>query len=224
VCRDTDANEVYLLKEYIAYNIYHLMTEMSFKSHLVRVTYFDSGNKNKPMTRYAFVLQDEDELAETYGGRMIESASMNTDFLHQEQLALFSFFQYMIGNTDWAFGNAHNVKVFTHPETNTLIPVAYDFDYSGFVNTTYAIPHESIPVKKVTDRFNKCDCVAEEMCEKTRQYLLDKQEEILSYIESVVFLNRKEKKDCAAYIKPFFTTLEDPKQTWRVFVRDCKTR
>jgi hypothetical protein len=222
ICRDTDANEIYLLKEFIAYKIYHRLTRKGLDAHLIRVTYTDTEDVSKSMTRYAFVLQDEDEMAERFSGRVIEAQSINPDFFDPEQLALFSFFQYMIGNTDWDFGNAHNVKVFTDPETNTLIPVPYDFDYSGFVNTTYAVPHETVPVEHVTDRYNKCYCISEEMCEKTRLAILQQKEAIIADIESLNCLKRKSQKDCISYLEPFFKMLEDSKQTWRVFVRDCR--
>jgi hypothetical protein len=56
ICRDTDANEIYLLKEFIAYKIYHRLTRKGLDAHLIRVTYTDTEDVSKSMTRYAFVL------------------------------------------------------------------------------------------------------------------------------------------------------------------------
>jgi hypothetical protein len=165
VC-DNTSDEEYLLKEYMVYELLNIVTDISFEARLVRMLYLDSGGKEKPMSTYAFVLENAEELAAEFGGRVHEPRVLKEEVLNPDQLAIFAFFQYMISNTDWAFGNLHNVEVITHPETNSVMPVAYDFDYSGFVNQSYAIPHETMPISHVTVRHNKCICIDESIAEK----------------------------------------------------------
>jgi hypothetical protein len=220
-CRDTDGNETYLLKEFLAYKMLRMLTDYSLDARLTRVTYIDTGRDGKAFTRYAFMIQHEEEMAASFGGRNYEPKLLKPELLNPEQMALFTFFQYMIGNTDWAYGNCHNVMVFTHPESGTLIPVAYDFDYSGLVNTTYAVPHETLPIKEVSTRHNKGYCIDEDLCEKMRLFFLSRKEAIYSYCQEFSPLHPKVREDVTGYLDPFFKMLESEKQTQRVFVRDC---
>lgn len=222
VC-DSDEDRNYLLKEYLAYKMYKLITDKSFETYLVRMTYVDAEGKNKPFESYAFVIQNADELAAQFGGRVHEPTVLKETILHPEQLAVFAFFQYMIGNTDWAFGNRHNVEVFTDPASNAVIPVAYDFDYSGLVNTKYAVPHESMPIQHVTVRHNKCACIDETLCEKTRLLYLEKKEAILSCFQDCTLLDRKVKARAVDYLEDFFKLIEDPKTVQRIFVEECRS-
>ncbi len=221
VC-DGESDEDFLLKEYLAYKMFRILTDKSFETELVWMQYMDSSGKEKSLTSYAFVIQNADELAANFGGRVHEPKILKEEILNSEQLAIFSFFQYMIGNTDWAFGNRHNVEVFTNPETNTVMPVAYDFDYSGFVNTSYATPHQSIPISHVTVRYNKSICMDEELCEKTRQLFLEKKEAILATCRDFELLNIRTRTKAVDFLEAFFKTMEDRKVTHRIFVKDCK--
>jgi hypothetical protein len=219
---DNEDDEEYLFKEYIAYKLFNIVTDKSFEVCLVHLHYHDSSNRQKPFTSYGFVIQNADELATEFGGRVHEPTILKESILNPEQLAIFAFFQYMIGNTDWEFGNRHNVEVFTHPETNSVMPVAYDFDYSGFVNQSYAVPHESMPIQHVTVRHNKSVCMDEELCEKTRQLFLEKKEEILSYCMEFELMKPKSRTRAVEYLEEFFKIIEDPTDTYRVFVKNCR--
>ena len=59
----------------------------------------------------------------------------------------------MIGNTDWSVGNSHNLQVLQLPEYDKGVPIPYDFDYSGFVGTNYAIPRSTLPIESVEERY-----------------------------------------------------------------------
>jgi hypothetical protein len=221
VC-NSDDDEENLFQEYLAYRMYDRIADVSFGASLIRVHYLDSEGKEKPLRSYAIILQNADELAGECGGRVHEPAVMKESLLDRDYLALFTFFEYMIGNTDWAFGNRHNVEVVTHKALNSLIPVPYDFDYSGFVNAKYAVPHESIPIPHVTVRYNKSVCLDEALCEKTRLLFLEKKEEILGTCSTFGLLDEKSRSKAMNYLEDFFKLLEDPRDTYRVFVKDCR--
>src|SRR5580704_10442244 len=50
--------EQYLLKEYIIYKIYNLLTDMSFRARLLNLTLTDSSGKKKPVSIHAFLVED----------------------------------------------------------------------------------------------------------------------------------------------------------------------
>lgn len=221
VC-DNASDEIFLFKEFLAYKMYNVVADASFRAYLVHIHYVDKEAKEKPLDTYAFVIQNADELAEQYRGRVHEPTILKETVLQPEAVAVFAFFQFMIANTDWAFGNLHNVETITHPETNTVIPVAYDFDYSGFVNASYATPHTSMPITHVTTRYNKCFCLDEEVCERTRLLFLSKKEDVLDCCRTFPFLEGKAKNKAIDFIEDFYKIIEDPKDTQRIFVKDCR--
>src|SRR2546428_766083 len=59
-CQDRDSYEQNLLQEYLLYRVFNLITEKSFRARLARVTYLDRSGKAKPVTRYAFFIEDDD--------------------------------------------------------------------------------------------------------------------------------------------------------------------
>lgn len=219
VC-DGEEDAEHLLKEYLAYQLLNIITDKSFKTCIVRMQYVDSI-KQKGFQSYAFVIQSAEELAAKFDGRVIEPKHVKEEILNPEELAIFTFFQYMIGNTDWSIPNLHNVEFFTHPASNTVIPVAYDFDYSGFVNAPYATPHPSIPISHVTVRHNKAVCIEEAICEKTRLLFLDKKAEILNTCHEFDLLDPKNKARVTDYLEDFFKVIDDAKVTTRIFSKDC---
>lgn len=222
ICENNDLNEQYLLKEYLIYRMFETLTERSLMARLLRVQYIDAGSGQHQFTRYAFVIENEDQIAARFGGRVYEPKILKDHLLDQEQLALFTFFQYMIGNTDWALANRHNVEVITEKSANALLAIPYDFDYSGFVNTGYAAPHETIPVSHVTVRYNKGYCIEDELSERMRQHFLSKKDAILNLCESFEPLDRKTRNSAIKFLDEFFKIMDDPKQTTRVFVKDCR--
>ena len=64
----------------------------------------------------------------------------------------------MIGNTDWYINTNHNIDVFQDKVTGALIPVAFDFDFAGVINTPYATPSKQIPIVQVRQRYFKGSC------------------------------------------------------------------
>ena len=66
-------------------------------------------------------------------------------------------FDYMIGNTDFLVSELHNVFLLGTPAGET-IPVPYDFDYSGAVNSIYATPNPVLPIRNVRQRHFRGFC------------------------------------------------------------------
>ncbi len=76
-CRDSDQYEQNLLEEYLAYRIYNRLTDISLRVQLAKVTYLDTSGESDPVTRMAFLIEDEDAMADRLGGRMVETPSAN---------------------------------------------------------------------------------------------------------------------------------------------------
>src|SRR5690606_40611045 len=64
LCRDRDAHEEYLLQEYQLYRVYALLTAYSLPARLLRLSYADSGSGRIRTTRWAFLTEEPESLAE----------------------------------------------------------------------------------------------------------------------------------------------------------------
>lgn len=214
-CRDSKANEQYLFKEYLAYKLYNLISPYSFNAQLIHITFIDEKNKEKKL--WGFLIEPERELATRTTSKNIKREKANQFILQKEPFRLMSGFQYMIGNTDWSVGNMHNLKLLKAPEFNKIIPVPYDFDYSGLVNANYAVPHESIPISVVRQRYyigRKCE--PEEALELA-QFYQDKKEDIMQICADLANLESKTLTDIQKYLDDFFKKLENNKRVKAIF-------
>ncbi|MBK7410308.1 MAG: hypothetical protein IPJ40_20970 [Saprospirales bacterium] len=66
--------ESLLLREYLAYQLYAGLTDASFKTHLVRITYTDGSGKNSPVESWAFLLEPKEELIERLSAEELDEA------------------------------------------------------------------------------------------------------------------------------------------------------
>ena len=73
----------------------------------------------------------------------------NQESLNKENLDKLVFFQFLIGNLDWSITERHNMKLIIGDKGALPVAVPYDFDYSGLVNTPYAVPPEELNLPDV---------------------------------------------------------------------------
>ena len=90
------------------------------------------------------------------------------------------------------------------------IPVPYDFDYTGFINASYATPSENLGIKSVTERYFTGPCRTDEQYKKTIEYFKSKEKKILNIVESDTLLNDFDRTEALNYLKSFFNDLDNP--------------
>jgi hypothetical protein len=209
-CSDSLGNEQLLLKEYLAYRLLNLLTDYSFHVQLARVKYVDSSNSYPSQEKYAFLIENNKEMAARLQGDLLDADEYQLKAINKENYNLLAIFQYMIGNTDWNMFRHHNIKLVLPHNEEIPMAVPYDFDYSGLVNAPYAVPYASLPIKHVRERFLqwKGKDVAE--LEGTIQLFLDKKEEILATCKSFSALEKEAREDITGYLESFFSLLENP--------------
>ena len=155
-CRDNDTFEQYVLKEYLAYRLYGLLSDQSFRVRLARVTYADTSGKRKPETSWAFLIEDDDDMAVRIGAEVLDLPQIDPRAYDPQQSALMSVFQFMVGNTDMSSMMLHNVLAVKTPSTYLAIP--YDFDWTGLVSARYAVPDPKVGVLNVRERAYRGIC------------------------------------------------------------------
>ena len=220
-CKNNVVAEQLLLKEYFTYKLYNIITPRSLQALLLDMTYQDSNKKKKGHAKFALMLEEEESFSERFGGVIYEPKVTFSNRLDTLQLAIMTMFEYMIGNTDWAMGNQHNCFVVRHKK-GLPFPVAYDFDYSGFVNADYAVPQANTPIKSVRQRHNRGRCMTEENCTLAAELFLSKKEEILKFTQEFPHFQKNTTKSTYKYLESFFDDLENEKSAHRIFCKDCK--
>ena len=224
-CALSSTDQQYLLKEFLIYKIYNLLTDMSFRVRLLNLNFEDSTNKKKSSTEYAFLMEDIKDLAERNDCSDMKNAKLNTEATDRKQMALVAIFEYMIGNTDWAVPVNHNTKLII-PKIDSLhrpYVIPYDFDYSGFVNTDYAIPDEKLPTQTVRKRLYRGFPRTMEELNDLLAIFKKQKTAIYDLLNNFGLLTSKNKKDMIDYLDDFFTLINKPEQVNDVFIRSART-
>ena len=82
--------EQQMLQEFLAYRVYNQLTELSFRVRLARISYVDTAGKRKPSTRFAFLIEDEDRMAQRNIGVVFEIQRFSLTLTEPAQSALFA--------------------------------------------------------------------------------------------------------------------------------------
>ncbi len=215
-CRDNDEYEQNTLEEYLIYRTYNLLTDSSFRVRLVRITYVDSRGNDDDMVRYGFLIEDEDAMAARLDGKIVKAREAPPNLLRDEESALVSVFQYMIGNTDWSLQFFHNIKL-VQLAMGAYVPIPYDFDWAGLVEADYAKPHSQFGTRSVRDRIYRGFCRPAVDFGLIYDQFQQRREAILSLFANQEGLRARNRERAARYLGDFFKTLDDPsKAAWEI--------
>ncbi|MCK4880104.1 MAG: hypothetical protein KAS82_05560 [Bacteroidales bacterium] len=205
-CKGSKAYEEYVLKEYLCYKIYNIISPISFRVRLVRMTYVDSGRKNKVTEGWAFMIEPEAMLAQRTGGLVVKRDDLTTLLMRPGEIDLVALFQYMIGNADYSVAGRHNLKILGLPGFGSegYTPVPYDFDYTGLVDAYYAVPGENLGLASVRERYYLGPCREDEAFIAAIEHINQCREEILQLVTGFDYLDTKYKNGAIQYLEHYF--------------------
>lgn len=222
-----DRYEQYVLKEYLAYRILNAVTDSSFRARLMRVDYVDTDRNGEVDTRYAFVIEDDELLAERIGATVLKVPRIQYSQVDKEHGALVAVFEYLIGNTDFSMvvgakddDCCHNVVLFAK-DTDGYLPIPYDFDFSGLVNATYAKPNPKLPIKRVTRRLYRGMCEHNEYVDAALARFRDNESTIKEMVTSLEGLDGKMRETALEFIDRFYEDTATAKSVDRYLIRKC---
>ena len=163
-CKDKGSYDRYVMLEYLAYKMYNLLSDHGLRARLVRVNYVEG--KRKIATRYGFFLENWRLVAARNGVTAAEVyVAIRMASLSAPDMNRVAVFQYLIGNEDWSAIWPENNKPCCHnmkpllTAAGKVIPLPYDFDYSGIVDAPYA--HAIPPNNDVRRRRYRGLCVTQ---------------------------------------------------------------
>lgn len=213
----------YMRREYLANRLYNVLTDVSLRVRMVEATYVDSASGKVVTERPAILFENEDEAAQRLGGKIQEWRGAVFADLHPETLLMMSIFEYAIGNTDWSIFALHNVRVIAMPD-GRILPIAYDFDFSGLVNAHYAAPDPRMGIRSVRDRLYRGPCFTLPEVLAVTDYIHGKRNELLAAIAEVPGFSDDEQKQARSFLEPFFRLVGNRDAVKQTFVEGCDKR
>lgn len=153
-CFENELGHELITREYLAYQAYQLLTPFSFRTQLLKLTVIDADDpQSVPHVVTAFIIEDTDEMAHRNGAREAEELPVGqaAEIYAPEAEATHALFQYLVGNGDWSLLLQRNVKLL-RTATDEIVPVGYDFDFSGWVGAPYSTPSRDAGQESIYER------------------------------------------------------------------------
>ena len=227
-CMKGDRFEVDVLEEYAAYRIFSLLSDASFRTRLVHLTYNDTDGRLKKAyrTSYGFLIEPLNQLTSRLDAGLSELPAVSLRQLDKEQAALVYVYQYLIANTDWSFVTAENDELCCHNIELVKLgdqhfPIPFDFDLAGLVNAAYARPDPSLGIKKVSRRLYRGFCTDSEILRSALRRITSREDEILGVITGLPITEQKLKEKRIAYLRGFFKKARDEDKMISMFEKRC---
>jgi len=215
------AQEQYVLKELLAYRIYNELTDDSMRVRLARIRYEHTGRRPRTFERYAFFTEHFDSLAERTGREFWPTENFDPRTGDAAQLAALDLFEFMIGNTDWSMLKGHNVAHF-RAAGEAVVAVPYDFDQSGIVDASYAIPSPALSIREVTQRVYRGFCYPGLDWDAVFRRFESEREPIAALIERVPALSDEHRAEARGYVAGFYEIIDSAERRQDEIVERCR--
>lgn len=139
-----------------------------------------------------------------------------------------SFFQFMIGNTDFSTAYQHNQKLlFKDLKT---IPLPYDFDMSGLVDASYAVvsnvQNNQLDISKVTERKYRGFKRDPKLFQRARKLFLEKKPAIMQLLDEhqKYFDDKQAFQKARDYIQSFYRILQHDLKFEKTIIQEARVK
>jgi len=227
-CQTSATYGDYVIREYLVYKLYNVVTDTSFRVRLVRLNYIDTEKKRKPIIQYGMLLEPEGLVESRLNLLEVKTKAVSMRHMLPTMIDRIAIFNYMVSNWDWSVPGQHNISVFSAPVLEFAgqgIPIPFDFDLAGVVNADYAIPLPETGLTSNRDRTFLGICRSREVFESQLMVFLSKKGEFYSVIENSPHLSKAAKRDITFFLDQFFDQLEKPRSFEKMvdlFLANCK--
>ena len=201
-----DAKAV-VLKEYLAYKYYNLITKNSFRVQLLKINYVDV-NSGIIRHHFGFIIEDFAHLRDRVGAKKCTNPiGITNENIDRDAYKKMALFQYMIGNTDWSLRQVRNIKVMLLDEKYVVIP--YDFDFAGLVLAPYARVNADYDLSSLRERVYLGFEEDLEYMESVKKRFKKKKGKFRRRTKHLVFLHKAHKNSVLVYLKSFYKNIND---------------
>ncbi|MEO7541527.1 MAG: hypothetical protein ABIS66_06200 [Sphingomicrobium sp.] len=224
-CRPAASFQQFLLLEYATYLVYNQLTPLSHRVRLATIDYVDDADR--PITtRFGFFLEDIDDVAARNGLRSGATPDrISSSQLSSADAARVALFEYMIGNMDWSMragpageGCCHNSHLLTRAGAPALVPVPYDFDFSGLVDAPYAVSPDGNSTVRQRHYMGFCRHNAEALAAAAA--FRSQRGQLIAALNRAPLEERTRQK-AIAYLSTFYSDIADDRSTAAKVLKTC---
>lgn len=229
-CRVSPAHQNNVLLEYAAYRLFNVLSPVGLRARLAHVDYSESEGR-PVISRIGFFVEDPDDAARRNGVVEVQMvARILPSQLDGPSAARAAIFEYMIGNLDWSMRAAHAGAACCHnfklmaaaPNSQSgLIPVPYDFDYSGLVSAPYALPPDGIPVSSVRERRYRGYCAHNSAAIAVAGEFRSHRADLSAALAAIPQLDEGKRRSAAAYLDSIFRAIATDGDVARNLLKTC---
>jgi hypothetical protein len=213
--------EQYVLREYLGYRLYNLLTDSSVRARLVRIDYLNPEKPDHLIRNYAFFTEHFDSMAARNDAKRLPRGKFDAARLDKTSADVLALFHFMIGNTDWSIEQERNTALMETSD-GRQVPIPYDLDMSGLVNPYYAGPAPGLGLEDVRDRYYLGFCHPDEEWQVLFTQFLELKDAILSMVDEIPGFDRTSTRSTRYFLKKFFRILESDEQCDKVILKTCK--
>jgi hypothetical protein len=213
--------EEFVIHEWMVYKLYNLLTPLSYKAALVRVTLADDARKKNTAPFYGVLLEQDKQMARRNNLVLIKR-KMRPQQTVTEAFLRVATFEYLIGNTDWSVEFNQNISLLATDSLAVPIPVPHDFDLAGIVGSPYALPAEELQMTSVQERRYRGYCIKDiKAFDNTVAFFNEKKKDIYALYSGSSLLDPKYVKTTLKYLDDFYATINNPKKLKEEFEYPC---
>ncbi len=214
--------ESYIIREWLVYKLYNLLTEQSFRARLVKVKLEDEYSKKPPLPVYGILLEEENQMASR--NQMVDiERQMDPVKLRRDAYLRMTVFEYLIANTDWSAKYLHNVKLIAADPTAVPVAVPYDFDHAGIVDAPYARPAPELQMISIRQRRFRGFCVSNiSTYEPVIAQFNQLKKEIYQLYTECPLLDEKYITSTVKFLDEFYLVINNPKLWQKEFSYPCE--
>jgi len=228
-CDSDERSEQYVVKEILAYRIYNLVTERSFKARPLAITYVDRADHSSDGPHFAFLLEDDSDVAKRNDLGKLDVTTLDLAQLEPLEASRMSLFEYLIGNTDFAVLTGspgkpccHNAVLLGENKPSKVFAAPYDFDSSGLVDTNYSTPSPVLKIRSNRDRVFRGFCAKNETLAAARREFLRLEPQILGLARTESHLTTASREAVNDYLSKGFEVLRDDGKFARDVTEKCR--
>jgi hypothetical protein len=224
----SNRSQQYYLNEYMLYRAYNALTDQSFGVRLADITYVRAASGKVEAKAYGFFLERISDVARRTNLQRARLQTASAAALNPTAMNTYALFQYMIGNLDWSVEAndqdkecCHNTRLLTAAD-GTYIPVPYDFDQSGAVNTDYAYTYSLYKLRHSKARLYRGFCSHAAGLDETVSLFQARRAAIDTMQSEIPVTHKREQGKVQPYLDSFYKIIADPHQMQKQILEACR--
>lgn len=229
-CRTAESFQQYVLLEYATYRMLNVLSPASFRVRLAHIDYVNDDGRPF-ITRYGFFIEDLGDVAKRNTMREAKLPEIiPITSLSPRHAALYALFQDMIANHDWSMragpkgeNCCHNAKLIAPARgvAAGVIPIPYDFDFSGLVNAPYATPPEQLQLSSVRQRQYRGYCMHNGEAYAVAAQMRASKPQLLAALASTPGLQPTTIQHATDYLNQFFDQIQSNDSMQAKVLKTC---